>query len=274
MTFASATLGIVSHPINLLREFLDSFGNKAQAAILSWLDSWHWSKGVDYWIRVSVPELAKSLGWCRNTLHHHLNKLLEMGVIERRLAREIKHSQSWPTDTAFAYRIVPGELLKHIDFRESQEIETPGKNQNWSAGEPEMVCEETKTAPPGNQNCATSLNQNLNQTETDVTNNVCDVENLSEFEEQEQDEQQQFSGGIETTWTWEELKVNCLEIGINFPACARAIKAHSKNAINAFLATADAVNFHRDRSGNLIQGGWCKNPTGKFLAELKRGQDE
>ncbi|NET61546.1 MAG: winged helix-turn-helix transcriptional regulator, partial [Symploca sp. SIO2E6] len=79
------------------------FKNKCQAAIVSWLDDWAQTKrsqGQDEWTWLTLSSLSKELGYCRDTIHTHLKKLLEAGVIERRLAKR------WPTDKAWAYRLV------------------------------------------------------------------------------------------------------------------------------------------------------------------------
>lgn len=111
MTFASSVLGEVSHPINVLREYLKMFKNKCQAAIVSWLDGWTHTKrsqGQDEWVWLTLDFLAKELGYCKDTIHTHLKKLLKAGVIERKPAKR------WPTDNAWSYRLVPQEIKKNF----------------------------------------------------------------------------------------------------------------------------------------------------------------
>ncbi|NET57580.1 MAG: winged helix-turn-helix transcriptional regulator [Symploca sp. SIO2E6] len=134
MTFYSSVLGEVQHPINILQEYLELFGNKCQAAIVSWLDGWAHTKrsqGQDEWAWLTLSSLSKELGYCRDTIHTHLKKLLEAGVIERKLAKR------WPTDSAWSYRLVPQKIQK-IFIGENQTAGSPipdcGQAENQTAG--------------------------------------------------------------------------------------------------------------------------------------------
>lgn len=83
--FFTQVLGEVSHPINIVREYLEAFGNKCQAAIITWLDSWTRTKisqGKDTWIWERQRELAKQLGYNKSTINTHLNKLIDLRIIE------------------------------------------------------------------------------------------------------------------------------------------------------------------------------------------------
>ncbi len=105
--FTSAFLGGVQHPINILQEYLQAFGNKCQAAILSWLDNWTRTKrkeALGDWVWLLLQDLATELGYCKDTIFRHLHHLVEMGVIERQRAKR------WSTDRAWKYRIVSSKL--------------------------------------------------------------------------------------------------------------------------------------------------------------------
>ena len=86
--FFTQVLGEVSHPINIVREYLEAFGNKCKAAIITWLDSWTRTKiaqGKDIWVWERQRNLAKELGYNKDTINIHLNKLIDDGFIEASL---------------------------------------------------------------------------------------------------------------------------------------------------------------------------------------------
>ena len=86
--FFTQVLGEVSHPINIVREYLDAFGNKCKASIITWLDSWTRTKiaqGKDIWIWERQRNLAKELGYNKETINIHLNQLIDLGIIEASL---------------------------------------------------------------------------------------------------------------------------------------------------------------------------------------------
>ena len=115
--FTSAFLGQVQHPINILQEYLAAFGNKCQAAILSWLDNWTRTKRKEAqsdWVWLVLSDLATELGYCKDTIFRHLQRLLELGVIERQRAHR------WATDRAWKYRVVSAHLAKYIGLNENQ----------------------------------------------------------------------------------------------------------------------------------------------------------
>ncbi|NET61544.1 MAG: winged helix-turn-helix transcriptional regulator [Symploca sp. SIO2E6] len=133
MTFYSSVLGEVQHPINVLHEYLEVFKNKCQAAIVSWLDGWAHTKraqGQDEWAWLTLSSLSKELGYCRDTIHTHLKKLLEAGVIERRLAKR------WPTDKAWAYRLVGHKIIEKI---------LPVENQSMDSQKPDYQEQKNQT---------------------------------------------------------------------------------------------------------------------------------
>jgi len=83
--FFTQVLGEVSHPINIVREYLEAFGNKCKASILTWLDSWTRTKiaqGKDTWIWESQRSLAEKIGYNKSTVNTHLNELIDEGFIE------------------------------------------------------------------------------------------------------------------------------------------------------------------------------------------------
>lgn len=143
--FTSAFLGEVQHPKNVLREYLTAFGNKCQADILSWLDGWTLTKrsqDKQDWVRVVTSKLATTLGYCKATICTHLNKLQEMGVLERKEAR------LFPCDQAYEYRIVESELALHID-------------KNQSVDGQKLVHREAKASP------STDQKQSITELDTD-----------------------------------------------------------------------------------------------------------
>ncbi|MEB3884080.1 helix-turn-helix domain-containing protein [Lyngbya sp. CCY1209] len=99
MTFNSTILGEVKHPTNLLKEYLAAFKNRCQAAIVSWFDGW------GKWAWATVRGLAEELGYHKDTICTHLNKLVRAGILRRREAKR------WPTDKAYEYRIDPEALV-------------------------------------------------------------------------------------------------------------------------------------------------------------------
>lgn len=118
--FTSAFLGQVQHPINILQEYLAAFGNKCQAAILSWLDNWTRTKRKEElsdWVWLVLQDLATELGYCKDTIFRHLQRLLELGVIERQRAKR------WATDRAWKYRIVSQKLAQYIGLCDNQIID-------------------------------------------------------------------------------------------------------------------------------------------------------
>jgi len=99
MTFNSTILGEVKHPTNVLKEYLAAFKNRCQAAIVSWFDSW------GKWAWATTRGLAEELGYHKDTVCTHLNKLVRAGILQRREAKR------WPTDKAYEYRIDPEALV-------------------------------------------------------------------------------------------------------------------------------------------------------------------
>lgn len=119
--FTSAFLGEVQHPINILQEYLQAFGNKCQAAILVGLDNWTRTKRKEArsdWVWLVLSEIATELGYCKDTIFRHLQRLLELGVIERQQAHR------WATDRAWKYRIVSSKLAEYIGLEENQTIDS------------------------------------------------------------------------------------------------------------------------------------------------------
>ena len=98
-----------------------AFGNKCQAAILSWLDNWTRNKRKEQqsdWVWLVLCDLAAELGYCKDTIFRHLQRLLELGVIERQRAHR------WATDRAWKYRIVSQKLAQYICLNENQTVDS------------------------------------------------------------------------------------------------------------------------------------------------------
>ncbi|QKQ75575.1 hypothetical protein [Nostoc sp. TCL240-02] len=111
--FASFTLGQISAPVNILKEFLEIFNrrHKCKAAILSWLDGKHFY-GHE-WARITLEELGEILGYCRETIGKHLRELVADKLIDELPA------QRFPKDTANKYRLNPN-WLPPIEFDKSE----------------------------------------------------------------------------------------------------------------------------------------------------------
>lgn len=110
----------MQHPINILQEYLAAFGNKCQAAILSWLDNWTRTKCKEQesdWVWLVLQDLATELGYCKDTIFRHLHHLVDLGVIERQRAKR------WATDRAWKYRIVSHKLSEYICLTENQTVD-------------------------------------------------------------------------------------------------------------------------------------------------------
>ncbi|MEH2393705.1 MAG: helix-turn-helix domain-containing protein [Nostoc sp.] len=111
--FASFTLGQISTPVNILKEFLEIFNrrHKCKAAILSWLDGKHFY-GQE-WVRTTNENLGETLGYCRETISKHLRELVTDKLIDELPA------QYFPKDTANIYRLNPN-WLPPIEFEKSE----------------------------------------------------------------------------------------------------------------------------------------------------------
>ncbi len=87
--------------------------------------SWGWTTGLGLnakrlsRIGFGLYYLTKAveLGYCKDTIFRHLQRLLELGVIERQRAHR------WATDRAWKYRIVSQKLAQYIDLCENQTVE-------------------------------------------------------------------------------------------------------------------------------------------------------
>ncbi len=176
--FTTATLGPVSHPSNLLMEFLEVWQkrDKVKACILSWFDSWHKSKGETGWICASYQQIAKAFGYCRDTIWRHLTDLIQEGYVRCRHLR--KEEKSYPTDTRKMYQINFVKLRQKV----GQE------NQESSCLKSDGYPSEVQTLEAESQ---TDLNSFSNLSKTSLTHQaalescVCE-EGLKIFSEQEQ----------------------------------------------------------------------------------------
>ncbi|PSB02771.1 hypothetical protein [Merismopedia glauca] len=111
-----------TRPINLLKEYLDIFRGrqKSKAYLLSWLDNWLFRKkkaGLVPWVYVVLQDVADELGYCRDTVHRHLQELMELGLISRRPYHR------YPTDNIWEYTINFEELrLLEVKSQERRDI--------------------------------------------------------------------------------------------------------------------------------------------------------
>lgn len=237
--FTSAFLGQVQHPINILQEYLAAFGNKCQAAILSWLDNWTRTKRKEAqsdWVWLVLSDLAAELGYCKDTIFRHLHHLIEMGVIERQRAKR------WATDRAWKYRIVSSKLAEYIGLRENQMIDSDKSEHGESEASTSIV-----------QNQDNYIDPIPKPSYTQPQTGAVVVGEVKSVEKQDQP-------------TDEEVKEVCIqlrrlspEISIN-PQVKSAIR-HNWHNVPAALA----------RVKSAIAEGWCKQPTGVFVQTLKVG---
>ncbi|MEL7039323.1 MAG: helix-turn-helix domain-containing protein [Cyanobacteria bacterium J06592_8] len=191
--FTTATLGTVRHPSNLLMEFLEIWQktHKVKAYILSWLDSWHKSKGEKGWICASYQQIANAFGYCRDTIYRHLSELIQEGYIYRR--NLYKHEKSYPTDTRKMYQInfvklrqtVCGESLasnrlKSYSYRnEKQTLDAKNQTQLKSNSTLSKI---KLTHQPTLEDCASDdgLEDFLKTEDVQVSEDCLQVEVLSE----------------------------------------------------------------------------------------------
>lgn len=237
--FTSAFLGGVQHPINILQEYLQAFGNKCQAAILSWLDNWTRTKRKEQesdWVWLVLQDLAAELGYCKDTIFRHLQRLLELGVIERQRAKR------WATDRAWKYRIVPQKLAEYIGFNENQTVD----NDKSVHGE-----SESGTSIVENQD--KNIGSNSSSSYTQPQAEPVAVEKKEGGEKPNEP-------------TPEEIGEVCIQLRRLSPDIS--INPQVKSAIRSFWHN---VPFGLARVKNAIASGWCKQPTGLFVQALKNG---
>lgn len=238
--FVSAFLGGVQHPINILQEYLAAFGNKCQAAILSWLDNWTKTKrkeGESDWVWLVLSDLAAELGYCKDTIFRHLRSLLELGVIERQRAKR------WATDRAWKYRIVPAQLAEYICLNENQNIDI-GKSVHRQS--------ETSTSIVQKQDNYIDSSSNLTYTQPQ-TEEVAVVEKNEVVKRQEKPSE-------------EEIGEVCIQLRRLSPDIT--INSSVKKTISSFWHNVPAA---LQRVKSAIAQGWCKQPTGLFVQTLKNG---
>ena len=237
--FTSAFLGQVQHPINILQEYLAAFGNKCQAAILSWLDNWTRTKRKEAqsdWVWLVLSDLAAQLGYCKDTIFRHLQRLLELGVIERQRAKR------WATDRAWKYRIVSQKLAQYIDLCENQTVDS-----NESEHRESVVSTSTVQNQDNNIGSGSSLSYAQPQAEPPAVESKEIVEKLDEP-------------------TAEEIKEVCIQLRRLSPNIS--INPQVRSAIRSFWHNVPAGLA---RVKNAIAEGWCKQPTGVFVQTLKNG---
>lgn len=237
--FTSAFLGQVQHPINILQEYLAAFGNKCQAAILTWLDNWTRAKRKERssdWVWLVLQDLATELGYCKDTIFRHLQRLLELGVIERQRAHR------WATDRAWKYRIVSSKLAEYIGLRENQMIDSDKSEHEESEASTSIV-----------QNQDNYIDPIPKPSYTQPQTGAVVVGEVKSVEKQDQP-------------TDEEVKEVCIQLRHLSPDIS----------INQAVKSAIRHNWHNVPAGlarvkNAIAQGWCKQPTGLFVQALKNG---
>ena len=240
--FTSAFLGQVQHPINILQEYLAAFGNKCQAAILSWLDNWTRTKRKEAqsdWVWLVLSDLAVELGYCKDTIFRHLQRLLELGVIERLRAKR------WATDRAWKYRIVFHKLAQYIGLCENQTVDSDKSEHQESVA---------RTSTFQNQDNNIGSNSSLSYVQPQAEPVAVESEEIVEKPDEPTDE---------------EVKDVCIQLRRLSPDIS--INPQVKSAIRSF--------WHNVPSGlarvkNAISEGWCKQPTGVFVQTLKNGAIE
>ena len=288
-TFTSAFLGEVQHPKNTLHEYLTTFRNKCQADILSWLDNWTRTKrsqGKEDWIWLVTSKLATELGYCKDTIIRHLDKLLNLGVIDR------KKALRWSCDQAYEYRIVSEKLSGLVQQEEKQTIDSLITDHPQSDNRPSIV-----------QNPTTYTNSCITHTELTHTTNSAAVEE-KQIEEQPHEETRGrnsnvvddscspptcsgLSDGVlhplkkitkitedsstpgitdEASPSAEEIKD--VEIELRRLSPDININPQVKSAIRSFWHNVPAGLA---RVKTAIAQGWCKQPTGLFVQTLKNG---
>ncbi len=237
--FKSAFLGQVQHPINILQEYLAAFGNKCQAAILSWLDNWTRNKRKEQqsdWVWLVLSDLAAELGYCKDTIFRHLHHLVEMGVLERQRAKR------WATDRAWKYRIVSQKLAQYIGLNENQTADISKSEHGES---------ETSTSTVQNRDNYIGSNSSLSDNQPQAEPPAVESEEIVEKPDKPTDE---------------EIGEVCIQLRRLSPDIS--ISPQVKSAIRSF--------WHNVPSGlarvkNAIAQGWCKQPTGVFVQTLKNG---
>lgn len=202
--FASFTLGQISAPVNILKEFLEIFNrrHKCKAAILSWLDGKHFY-GQE-WARITFEELGKILGYCRETISKHIRELVTDKLIDELPA------DRFPKDTANMYRLNPN-WLPPIEFDKSEwdilsELLGFWKHLDMLPkilffGRCEKIDIDRPKNSPINANNPPTLETNLNF----FKNNNTDVAEKKEVVDEEQEPDWESIADI--TETWEQSQV-------------------------------------------------------------------
>ncbi|MFN6572355.1 helix-turn-helix domain-containing protein [Dendronalium sp. ChiSLP03b] len=277
-SFASATLGQISTPVNILKEFLEIFNRrqKCKAAILSWLDGKHYY-GIE-WVRTTFENLAEILGYCRETISKHLNELIADGLIEK-LPAEL-----FPKDTANVYRLNPNWLppieFDKSDWNDLSKLLGLLKCPDILSKILSCRCEKIDISVPDNSLIHANNPPTLETTlKLFKSNNVVEEKKESEKQEPIQDthyadELKEDSASNEQSPhedsfsapdqpTKQQLREVCTELKrlrINPDLCMRVMKKYWCNVSNAIARVKEA-----------IAENWCDNPTGLFIASCESG---
>lgn len=267
MTFTSAVLGVVQHPINILTEYLSKFRGvkKFKAYILSWLDGWIHTKlkeGKPPWVYVVTQELAEALGCCRDTVFRHLKDLCEMGILRKTPYKR------WATDNIWAYS---------IDFdRLKQELAPFAPTENQTAISRKSDSRESDFRQPsvGNQTAYRSLTLNSTQQHTEHNLPVAGERNeqieLPKQEsatwKKEKRDDLTCPEAPKTKITQEELNTACTQISRLSPDVQTnsQVKAVIEKHWSNFPAALERLKI-------AVQENWRCNLTGVLVKALKEG---
>lgn len=302
--FASAMLGQISTPVNILKEFLEIFNRrqKCKAAILSWLDGKHFY-GQE-WVRITLENLGEILGYCRETISKHLRELVADKLVDELPA------QRFPKDTANMYRLNPN-WLPPIEFDKSEWAELSKVLGFWRHEDMlskvlflsrcEKIDIDRPINEPINANNPPTLETNLKL----FKNNNTAVAEKKEVVEK--DPEPDWESIASLTDNWEQAQItHSVEESIEEThdeeidphddlSSAPEIKPASsqnkptKNEIRDTCTELKRLRINPDpclgvikkywgnvagaiaRVKEAIQEGWCDNPTGLFINSCKSG---
>ncbi|MEH1777078.1 helix-turn-helix domain-containing protein [Nostoc sp.] len=301
--FASAMLGQISTPVNILKEFLEIFNRrqKCKAAILSWLDGKHFY-GQE-WVRITLENLGEILGYCRETISKHLREL-----VADKLVNELP-AQRFPKDTANMYRLNPNWLppiefdksewaelskllgfWKHLDmlpkilfFGRCEKIDIDGpKNAPINANNPPTL--ETNLKLFKNNNTAVAEKKEVVEEkepdwesiavatddweQTQITHFVEGNEEISSTDEIDPHEDLLPAPEIKPTSTQnkptkDEIRETCTEL--------KRLRINPDPCLGVIKKYWGNVGGAIARVKESLSEGWCDNPTGLFINSCKSG---
>ncbi|BBD69551.1 hypothetical protein NIES4072_31160 [Nostoc commune NIES-4072] len=301
--FASAMLGQISTPVNILKEFLEIFNrrHKCKAAILSWLDGKHYY-GIE-WVRTTFEELGNILGYCRETISKHVKELVADKLIKERPA------ELFPKDTANVYKLNPNWLppiefdksewaalskllgfWKHLDmlpkvlfFERCEKIDIDRPiNEPINANNPPTL--ETNLKLFKNNNTVVGeKNVVVEEPEPDwesivaatntweqnqISHSVEDLEEISSTNEIDSNEDLLPAPEIKPTSnqnkpTKDEIRETCTEL--------KRLRINPDPCLGVIKKYWGNVAGAIARVREAVAEGWCSNPTGLFINSCKSG---